>query len=276
MALSLRNSVVKDHFSTPTQLPRNGMFWSAINLHAERITMSQSHLSRLWLFLAVFALLVIGPTFGGCVFADPLTVTYESWGAGDPSVNISLNGVGYSGIAGQSFLKLSDGQNLVAFCIDIVHGVSPGQSYLVDVRSTNDGLTNGGKIAYLANTYGASLLDPSHAAALQIAIWDELYNNGSTTGPFQYISGGDASIPSLVNFYLGQAQNNSGTSTWLDASPSWTTNSAGQSMAIADPPPPSPVPEPSMLFIFSVSLGGLGLCYCLSQRLRLRRLTSAP
>ncbi len=221
---------------------------------SEGFAMSSFVLPRRFL-LVTSLFLVVSATLTSEAAASPLTVTYEGWGAGDVSVNISLNGQNYSGIAGQSYLKLSDGQNLVGFCIDIVHSVGPGQTYDVKVRSTNDGLTNGGKIAYLANTFGPGKLGPNHAAALQIAIWDELYNNGSTTGPFQYLSGGGSSIPGLVNYYLGQAQNNSATSTWLDASPSWTTNSPGQSMVIADPPAPSPVPEPSMLFIFAVGLG---------------------
>ena len=47
------------------------------------------------------------------------------------------------------------------FCVDLFDDVYVGQQYLVNPRSTNDGLTNGPQIAYLYNTYGIATISTS-------------------------------------------------------------------------------------------------------------------
>jgi hypothetical protein len=125
--------------------------------------------------------------FNGEVAADIVTLNYNL--PGHPT----LNGQYYAGQLSatvSSSPDMSNGTTFNTFCVDLDHDVNNGQEYPANILSTNDGLTNGGAIAYLYATYGTSTLsDPDYAAALQLAIWDETANNGrgqSPTSPLQY------------------------------------------------------------------------------------------
>ncbi|HTU91352.1 MAG TPA: PEP-CTERM sorting domain-containing protein, partial [Gemmataceae bacterium] len=144
------------------------------------------------------------------------------------------------------------------------------QTFSVNAYST-DSLTNGGQIAYLADTYGSQPLSNLQAAGLQIAIWSELYDNGAgfTSGVFQYTPAENANDPNystIAGFateYLNAAQGNSAIATWYDGSPSGDGQWRGQSMV--DPA----VPAPPSLVLFLVGLGCLGIAARWQRRLRL-------
>jgi hypothetical protein len=62
-----------------------------------------------------------------------------------------------------------------AFCIDLFHTVLEGQTYAVDGRGdVASAFTNGARMAFIFDTYGAADLsaNPIQAAAVQIALWD--------------------------------------------------------------------------------------------------------
>ena len=226
-------------------------------------------------FLAAFALLAAGPSFGARLIAEPITL--DSNGAGSV-VTVSFNGSSMTGFAGQFNMHVGNDSEFTAFCVDLPHDVSVGQQYQVNERSTNDGLTNGGEIAFLANAFGSDPLTNAQAAGLQIALWDLLYNNGATSGVFQYQNTGpNDPIAIAVASYLLAGANQSSTSAWFDAAPSGTGPNRGQSVVLADPPPPpSAVPEPSTFCLYSFGLGFMGLGYLLFQRIRAPQRFVAP
>ncbi len=218
------------------------------------------------LLLTVVWLVFVGPTLGSALRADPMSITLDSTGAGS-WVTVSFNGASSSTFVGQFNMQIGNGPEFTAFCVDYPHNVSLGQTYLVN-KSSSNGLTNGSEIAYLANTFGSTKLTNTQAAGLQLAIWYLLYDNGTTTGIFEY-QNSDA-ISAAANTYLNDAANQSSTTILYDASPSGDGANRGQSVVLADPPPPpSSVPEPSMFLLFCLSLGVVG-CYGLFHRMRSR------
>lgn len=214
----------------------------------------------------------------GSIRANPMLLTLEGEGAG-ADVTVSFTDTSPSqhsfsnltGFAGQMLLRLNNGPEFIGFCVDLAHFISNGQTFKVRAEST-DLLTNGAKVAYLANTYGPYLTslysDPNerniHGAALQIAIWSELYDNGTgfTSGNFQYTAAANAGDPNYsaiaaaATEYLSEANNHSSQSTWYDGSPSGDGQWRGQNMVLADPPA---APEPSSFALFGMGSACLAL-----------------
>jgi hypothetical protein len=247
----------------------------------ERATMMRSALTSRRHLLAGMLALSICSFVGGRAFAGPLSLTLLSEGAGT-DVTITYNGAtpdypnGFTltGFAGKMNLQLGSTAQFIGFCVDLAHFVSTGQTFSVNAYSTNDptnGLTNGGQIAYLANTFGPQSLSNVQAAGLQIAIWSELYDNGNgfTSGTFQYTAaenGSDSNysaIAAAASTYLAAATNQSSVATWYDGSPSGNSQWRGQSMV--DPA----TPAPSSAVVFALGLVFFGIAYEKRRRLRL-------
>ncbi len=102
--------------------------------------------------------------------AAPLYFDFNQVGAAD-IVTLSYPAAGLTGgeyYAGQYQVESSPNADFYSaatsfntFCVDLFDDVNIGQKYLVNPRSTNDGLTNGAEIAYLYNTYGTATISPS-------------------------------------------------------------------------------------------------------------------
>lgn len=236
---------------------------------------------RLRFFLAMLLSVFSGLALSGSVRADPLSLTLISNGAGsDVTVTYTNptpdypNGFTLGGFAGAMNVQLGSGPLFTSFCVDLAHFVGVGQSFSVNSYSTDslmNGLTNGGQVAYLANTFGGLPLSNLQGAGLQIAIWSELYDNGNgfTSGVFQYTAAENANDPNYAAIagyataFLNDAQGNSSNATWYDASPSGDGQWRGQSMV--DPL----VPAPSSLILFLMGLSCLGIASGWRRRLLL-------
>jgi hypothetical protein len=214
--------------------------------------------------LSAIALLVF--VFGGThAEAGPVsTIVFDGVGSGE-ALHVNYKGSDLYVDVGQFDMHLVDsngnrGAEFYSFCVDLDHYMR--STYTVNQRSTADGLNQGGAVSYLYQTYGETSLDAQHAAALQLAIWDEVSDGGDglAAGSFQF--SGDANLISLVNSYELSARSHTATGFWLDASPSGTAQNRGQSVLFPgvptivpqQDPPTSGVPEPSTLVLFG--LGG--------------------
>jgi hypothetical protein len=220
--------------------------------------------------------------FGPLDAVDVVSISYGSFH------NLEVYAGQYGGIlaATQAGLSSPSAQTIYTFCVDLNDEVNLSQQYEVALTSTNTGLANGPRIAYLYETFGEGLIAGSnvngsglgaadYAAALQLAIWDELANNGSAptvTSPLQY-SGLNAGVATQIQTFLTEAATHTATANWLNPDITQPPNiSRGQGFIA----PPGQdfhfefqTPEPSTL-----TLAATGLCVLFAVRRR-RQLRAA-
>lgn len=231
------------------------------------------------LFLAGFPVALLVLALGGRAFADPLALTLLGDLAGaDVTITYTAptpdypNGFTLNGFAGEMLLQTGANIEGLGFCVDLAHFVGVGQTFLANSYrsdSPTNGLTNGAQVAYLANTYASTSMNDVQGAGLQIAIWSELYDNGTgfSSGVFQYTAAENAGDPNYsaiaaaATAYLNDAQGNSSEAEWYDASPSGTGQWRGQSMI--DPV----VPAPSSLVLSLLGVGCLSITSIRRRRL---------
>jgi hypothetical protein len=197
--------------------------------------------------------------------------------------NTLLNGSFYAGqylgTLAISQPALTTGPNFTfqTFCVDLTHEVNNLQQYQVNFDSLST-LANGDKISYLYNQYGQNYLTPNttlpnftlnshaysgvntndYAAALQVAIWDELANNGSTSGNLT-VTGLDSTASSLVGNFLAVAQNASPPGQFLrDVEYNIDPTKGAQAFVVPGDTPDIVTPEPG-----SLTLAGLSLACCI-------------
>jgi PEP-CTERM motif len=159
--------------------------------------------------------------------------------------------------------------SIYTYCVDATSYLQDPQT--VTARSTNllatgsGGAAAGGRVGWLIDTYAASVHatgSNDDAAALQIAIWEALYDSteGLSSGAFQLLTTGaihDKAQAYLDALYsVGGGGYHTATATWLD------TN-AGQDQVVL-----TPTPEPGSIMLF-----GSALAYMASRR-RKRTLSS--
>jgi PEP-CTERM motif len=153
-------------------------------------------------------------------------------------------------------------QSLYTYCVDILNNEADPQ-YDVTVRSTDDmtpatspysAAGAGAKIAWLVNTYAASIHSSGtneQAAGLQIAIWETLYDSnlgGFNLASGQFIVSASVGTMTWATTYLASLAGNTGHAAWLDS----PGNGTGQDQVT--------VPEPSTLALLMLA-GGLLFAY---------------
>lgn len=169
----------------------------------------------------------------------------------------TLDGDTHESWVGQIDLKIKDGATISGYCVDAKHTAKDGyQSYYVkttdDLNAEETGANK--KIGYLLNTYAPGIHTDKDAMAMQLAIWELLYdampyNVGTGQGQFSLksISGySDQQTQAVIdkaNQLAGTDGN--GTATYFKSK-----KSHNQSFA-------APVPEPASLAVLGV--GALAL-----------------
>jgi hypothetical protein len=205
--------------------------------------------------------------FGPVESADIVTLNYAAAGlTGGEYYAGQYKGTEAATVAG---LSSASAQTFQTFCVDLFHDVTNNQQYEVNLTATVPALNNGAQVNYLYQTYGENQITGTYstlvvngqtyhnvaasdyAAALQLAIWTELANSGSTSGPFSYslVTGNVATVTSLVASFLAAAANSTQTTGWylqaLSTQPAGY--SQGQSFLV------TPVPS-------TLKLSALALC----------------
>lgn len=150
---------------------------------------------------------------------------------------------------------------VTTYCVDVFRDLVSPQDTVVGTTAemTTTADDGGGKAAWLLNTFAPLVSSGIEAAALQVAIWEALYDNDHnlTTGTFRLVTDASAYtgavkallIAGQANYYLdqlfslGNGGYNTSTATWLHA----IAPSGGQDQITT--------PEPSSLLL--LGMGGL-------------------
>lgn len=142
-----------------------------------------------------------------------------------------------------------------SFCVDLDHFIGLPTEYEVEFLSTSE-LSHGDRAAWLYNNYLPAASTNTTAAALQLAIWDVVYDDGDglATGIFRYTGGLNATVGTAAGTYINASAGQTATAAYLKP-----TGTYGQGMLTT-------VPEPGTL-----SLLGFGLLSVAGLKFRRRR-----
>lgn len=195
---------------------------------------------------------------GTVASAEILTVHSLQLGA---SVKLMYGAAALNGWAGEQRVSIDGGSQFDAYCVDLDHTNSIGSVYAITPTPTT-ALSNGGKAAWLYNNFEAAIDSNTKGAALQLAIWDVVYDNGNGFGSGVIQDNGTTSaILTQANTYLGAIGANTAVASWLKA-----THDGNQHQSLIGPDefnPSTPVPEP-----FSLTLCAASLALAARRRLR--------
>jgi hypothetical protein len=179
----------------------------------------------------------------------------------------------YSGYTGAQLLTFTAGgggtptgypTTFVGYCVDLENAFVNPQDVLLKSTSnlTKNGISpnSGNKVAWLYNKFASTVTTNVQGAALQVAIWEALYDSTAdlSTG-FYRIDGSQTAVLTQANAYLSAMNSQytpGSTATWFDATP------VGQDVI-----GPAAIPEPGLMSL----LAGTGMSGLILLRRRARK-----
>lgn len=141
-------------------------------------------------------------------WADPVSMQIVWPGSIGTNVAISWDsGASFTNVfAGTLKIKI-DSNFTFGYCVDLEHTIDWNTPYPADLVPTSSVPASGNydlaKAAWLLNTYGGSLPTLDHHVALQLAIWNALYDNDTdVSGGGIFRSNANATVVAIANAML--------------------------------------------------------------------------
>lgn len=206
-----------------------------------------------FLKLAIFtsALAACGVTLS----ASPLTYTGGGLGS---AVTVSANGQNATVFAGQLNVTL-DGNSMIAFCVDFF---APLRRQTYDnVTGPVSNYNNGGRAAWILETYARSLTSNEQAAAVQLALWDVVHDqgNGLGAGSFALVANAANTLRMAADAIVQASANHTSSNATILYNTSPATGAKAQTLIVTHGEPCSDVPEPSTYAMLGLGAGLIGV-----------------
>ncbi|HMS54495.1 MAG TPA: PEP-CTERM sorting domain-containing protein [Fimbriimonadaceae bacterium] len=162
------------------------------------------------------------------------------------AVSINYAGNSMNVGAGLANVSLDGGPQFLGVCVDLDHWNGNGSSYQVNVRPIEDRGPFATRAAWLFNDQASSVNSNMKGAALQLAVWDIVYDNGDGLDAGSFKSSASGSLLTQTNSYLAASfGNTSSNANWFQAVSHGNANNRNQNYM-------GTVPEPSSIAVIAV------------------------
>lgn len=207
---------------------------------------------------SVRAMRILLPLLLAALPAFSTTITYDhSLPRLYEPIEVSLAGAVMTVNAGQIAVQFDDTIPALMYCADPVTWLLPGP---VPVTAVSDSVfPNGARLAWLYNTYNATLTEGWEAAALQLAFWEIVLDNNDdnlNSGQTRVTSNTNPFVAALAGAMLlaSAGQGSSGVTFWVpDQGPGYS-----QTLLTASAAAVTATPEPAGYLLFGAGLLFLG------------------